>query len=403
MKLSILHVEAGGSYGGSLRALELYLKYSDRSRFDHHLMMLRSAPGLERLSAYLSEPTIVLSAETKTGDGPGKALPDAAKTGSLGPLLSEAWDWARLAAGTFRSRKLSSLMQKNAYDLIHVNNTFPHQAQVLMAARFAGIPVIGHARNPIEDTRFNRTMMRWTAAVATVNREFEKELNAWKLATIARTFHDGIELRDPDADRVPALRAELLRGGTYLFGSVGRLDAQKGYSDIVEAARVIAHQDAGARFAVAGDGPQREMLQCLIRRHGLEDRFELCGFRADVPEFVSALDCFVSSSRWEGLPIAIVEAMLLRKPVVATAVGGNAELFPGREQELSACGNPAALAGQMLQQMRQSPRKEGLERSALIAAKLTDPARSAAMLDELFIELAPRLKKEVVAVAMNSA
>ena len=216
-----------------------------------------------------------------------------------------------------------------------MNNTFPHQSKLLLAAKFANIRVVGHVRNPVEDTLFNRTMMGWTAAVATVGREFERDLNRWRLPSIVRTCHDGIEIRKADHTKVLGSRTALLRDGTYLFGSVGRLDEQKGYLHFVEAARLVAEQEPGARFAIAGDGPQKQLIQTMIADRGLQDRFELCGFRQDVPEFVSALDCFVSSSSWEGLPIAIAEAMLLHRPVVATGVGGNAELFPGRKRNWS--------------------------------------------------------------------
>src|SRR5437899_6977167 len=61
MRTKILHVETGGSYGGSLRALELYLKHSDRQSFEHHLMLLHPVAGVERLDPYLSVPTNVLN------------------------------------------------------------------------------------------------------------------------------------------------------------------------------------------------------------------------------------------------------------------------------------------------------------------------------------------------------
>ena len=397
MRLRVLHVETGGSYGGSLRALELYLRHSDGQRFEHHLMLLHPVAEVERLGAYLSGPTIVLNGSGSTTSGPGKVLPQVARAGTSRRILSEAWDWARLGASVISARKISHLLRQNAYDLVHVNNTFPHQSKLLLAAKLANVPVVGHVRNPVENTSFNRTMMRWTAAVATVSRAFERELNGWRLSSIAKTCHDGIEVRKPEDAQVPALRSALLRGGNYLFGSVGRLEEQKGYVHFVEAARLVAGQEPGTRFAIAGEGPQRQLLQGLIVRYGLHDRFELCGFRRDVPEFVSALDCFVSSSMWEGLPIAIVEAMLLRRPVVATAVGGNAEVFPGREQELARCADPAALAERMLYRMRTSPTCEELEDSAAVAATLTDPAGSAAALDQLFADFSMASRKEAAA------
>src|SRR5439155_26478587 len=150
--------------------LELYLKHSDRRIFEHHLMLLYPVPGVERLNAYLNAPTIVLNRSAGNGSGPGKALPMAVKMGRSRRLLSEAWDWARLGACVFSARGIARLLRQHAYDLVHVNNTFPHQSILLLAAKLANVPVVGHVRNPVEDTRFNRTMMRWTVAVATVSR-----------------------------------------------------------------------------------------------------------------------------------------------------------------------------------------------------------------------------------------
>ena len=133
--------------------------------------------------------------------------------------------------------------------------------------------------------------------------------------------YDGIELREPDAAAAKTLRATLMAGGDFLYGSTGRLEEQKGYEDLVRAAAIVARVNPGARFAVAGEGPLRGRLEALLRQLGLADCFRLLGFRTDIPEFLAALDVFVSPSHWEGGPLTLVEAIVQCKPVVATPVG----------------------------------------------------------------------------------
>jgi glycosyltransferase involved in cell wall biosynthesis len=94
-----------------------------------------------------------------------------------------------------------------------------------------------------------------------------------------------------------------------------------------------------------GDGPDRPQLAAEIRRLELEDSVELAGERSDVPELLAASDVFVLSSRSEGLPVSVLEAMAAELPVVASAVGGLAELIEnGVTGVLVPAGDERALA-----------------------------------------------------------
>src|SRR5207247_844359 len=146
-----------------------------------------------------------------------------------------------------------------------------------------------------------------------------------------------------------AVRAGLAPPRATLVGSVGRRDEQKGYEYLVGAARRVVDQRPDVYFAVAGEGPSRPALERLVAESGLDGRFRLPGFVDDVTSFLSALDVFVSSSLWEGLPLAIVEAMLLGRPVVATDVGGSPEaVIPGRTGTLVPARDADALAEAIL-------------------------------------------------------
>jgi glycosyltransferase involved in cell wall biosynthesis len=93
----------------------------------------------------------------------------------------------------------------------------------------------------------------------------------------------------------------------------------------VKVATVISREYPEARFILAGDGELRHRVEQLVSRNGLSGRFHLLGWRRDIPLLMSALDVFVLTSRWEGLPCVLLEARAAAIPVVATNVGGARE------------------------------------------------------------------------------
>src|SRR5208337_2745655 len=232
--------------------------------------------------------------------------------------------------------------------------------------------------------------MRSLKLVVTVSKNYEEQLAAWELRVPVYTCHDGVVAPAADAAAAAQIRASLAGAGEILIGSVGRLHEQKGYDDLIRAARLIVDERPNVRFAIAGDGPMRADLEALIRSLNLTERFQLCGFRSDISNFVSALDLFVSSSRWEGLPIAVVESMLLRRPVVATDVGGVAEVVkPGATGYLVPPGDPQTLAATVLQALAAQEVHPGLflEEARRRAAKITDPEGSARRFEHLIAEV----------------
>jgi len=104
--------------------------------------------------------------------------------------------------------------------------------------------------------------------------------------------------------------------------TLARLDEQKGLLTLVRAAAYVPD----ARFVIAGEGPQRPQLEALIRSLGLHDRVHLLGHRPDVAGLLTACDVFVLPSRFEGLPVALLEAMAAGRPVIATDIGGTDEI-----------------------------------------------------------------------------
>lgn len=117
-------------------------------------------------------------------------------------------------------------------------------------------------------------------------------------------------------------RATAAVGSRATVVTLARLDKQKGLDVLVEAVAGIND----LRLVIAGEGPERQALEQLAARLGVNNRVELRGFVEDTYELLNEADLFVLPSRSEGLPLSIVEAMLVGLPVVATAIGGTDEL-----------------------------------------------------------------------------
>lgn len=151
---------------------------------------------------------------------------------------------------------------------------------------------------------------------------------------------------DPALDARAAVRASLgIDGAGPLVGTLGRLVYQKDLPNFLRAAGVVRAGFPSARFVVAGEGPLGEDLRALAAELGLADAVSFPGPRWDVPEFLSALDVFVLSSVQEGMPITVLEAMAMARPIAATALPGIREtLRDGETALLVAPQDPGALA-----------------------------------------------------------
>ena len=133
-----------------------------------------------------------------------------------------------------------------------------------------------------------------------------------------------------------------------LFLCVGRLTRAKGHNVLISAFRCVRERLPTAELALAGDGRLRDELQNLTAELGLSDVVHFLGRRSDARELIAAADVFVMSSVWEGLPMAILEAMQAATPIVATDVGDIAEVLHGTPSRVVAPGDVDALAQAMV-------------------------------------------------------
>ncbi len=182
------------------------------------------------------------------------------------------------------------------------------------------------------------------------------------LVCVNRAQHDGLPQNvalasiiynwAPERDAAAAarptdLRAELgLAPHQLLVGSVGRLHRSKGMDLLIAAFK--SHAPADAVLAILGEGPDEAVLRGIA---AADSRIRLLGFRSDVDQALKALDLFVSPSREEAFPLAILEAMRAGRPVLSTATQGPLEMLAGQPARLVPVGDAHALGLAMAEEL----------------------------------------------------
>jgi glycosyltransferase involved in cell wall biosynthesis len=179
---------------------------------------------------------------------------------------------------------------------------------------------------------------------------------------------NGAALLPPAASQVDALRAQLGVGDRPLVVGIGRLAAQKSWSTLIEAMRQVEGADA----LVAGEGPMRESLEAAAATGG---RVRFVGAVADVASLLHLADCVVSTSTWEGLPLSLLEALSLGRPVVATAVDGVRDIIPPDAALLVPPHDPEAVATAIGRVLHDHGLADRLSRRARTAASAWTPER----------------------------
>jgi glycosyltransferase involved in cell wall biosynthesis len=193
--------------------------------------------------------------------------------------------------------------------------------------------------------------------------------------------------------RGPAARAALGVGpGDVVVATVANLRREKGLDVLLDAAARVAADPRGARvrFVVVGQGPLADELAARHARLGLGGTVSLAGYRPDAVEVVAAADVFCLASRHEGLPVALMEALALGRPVVATTVGGVPELVrDGVEGRLVAPDDPGSLAEALLE-VAGDPALRARLAAGAAAAEAAGIGPAQARLESLYRELAGR-------------
>lgn len=257
--------------------------------------------------------------------------------------------------------KLVSLIREHNIDLIH-SHLFGNDLFGFIAAKYAGIKIIQtiHGMDSFNSKKrvFAYNMMApFVDKVVTVSESLEREM--LKVVSLKKdkicTISNGIDLEKYDVTKDYQLIIEEIgmNNSFPIIGAVGNVKPVKGYDILIKAAVSIREQYHNAKFLIFGDTTEykeyKEILDKLILKYDLTRQIKFMGYRSDVVKYLPIFDMYVLPSRSEGLSVALLEAMLFRKPIVATNVGGNmAALENGKNGLLVPPEDPEALSKSML-------------------------------------------------------
>lgn len=154
-------------------------------------------------------------------------------------------------------------------------------------------------------------------------------------------------------------------GENKLVLSLGRLIKLKGFDVLIDAFQRVVADVPEAILLIGGDGEERSRMIELVESAGLEKNIRIPGLVSDVHEVLAACDLYVNSSRWEGLPMTLLEAMAHGKPMVATNVGGNPEVvYVGVTGILVPPEDPRQLANAIIQMLKDDSFREDAGKAA---------------------------------------
>jgi glycosyltransferase involved in cell wall biosynthesis len=255
-------------------------------------------------------------------------------------------------------------------DLVHAHG-YKADIYTYFALRESDIPLVSTCHTWYDNDLFvslygmaDRLILRRFAAVVAVSDEVKQRLlNAGVHEDKIHLIQNGIDLR-PFDNVAPSLRKNL-PDNRPIVGLVGRLSTEKGVDIFLRAAASVLTELPSTKFVVVGDGPDREKLESLIDELKIRASVSMLGRRDDMPSVYASFEIMVSESRQEGLPIAILEGMASRRPLIATNVGAvptvvlddcTGVLLPPEDIE--------ALASEIVNLLSDSPRRESLGAAA---------------------------------------
>lgn len=187
-------------------------------------------------------------------------------------------------------------------------------------------------------------------------------------------------------------RVELGVGpGEALVGTVANLRPQKGYEVFLRAASMLRDEGLPVHFISVGHGPEEASIQAVRHRFGLDEEFLMLGARVDALRVAAAFDVFVLASHFEGLPVAVMEALALGVPVVATRVGGVPEVVrEGVEGLIVPTGRPELLAAAIRQLVLDPDLRSAMGNAARDRGRSYDIKVAAARLESIYREVLAR-------------
>ncbi len=305
-----------------------------------------------------------------------------------------------ISEGKFSPKNISAiarLARSGRFDLLHLHG-YSSANFGRIAARRLGIPSVMH-EHAVLKVLPHQFVIDWllrgktdvAVAVSQAVKQFLIKGRSVPEEKI-RVIWNGVRLsafQQVDPEKVAAFRKSYrLPAQARLVGTVTRLREEKGNAYFIEAAAQIASQAPNVYFILIGDGPLRAQLEQQAERLGIANRVIFTGFVADIPPALAALDVVVIPSLREGFGLALAEAMAAAKPVVASHVGGLAELATHEENALLVPpADATALARAILRLLKEGTLAQRLAQKAAEQSQRFSIETNVKALEQLYEEL----------------
>lgn len=277
-------------------------------------------------------------------------------------------------------RQVLNTLREGGYNLIETHGYKGHLIGYC-ASRFAGVPWVAVAHGWTAENwkievynALERFLLKRADAAVAVSPPLYATLVELRGAENTHLVFNAIDLQPPVASAPSEERVTL--------GVIGRFSPEKGQDVMLDALPEVLAAHSQVQVRIIGDGQERAALESRAEALGVRDAVKFTGWRSDMPEQYEQLDALVLSSRSEGLPFAVLEAMSYGLPVVATQVGAiDSVIENGRTGWIVPAGDPAALAAGIntaLQDLAEL-RRIGLAGRESLHPKFSPDARADAM------------------------
>jgi glycosyltransferase involved in cell wall biosynthesis len=236
------------------------------------------------------------------------------------------------------SLSLARDLRRRRIDLVHCADLLAAH-RMAFAARLAGVPVLCHVRTRYPSiSRRDQSFLWWVNKFVFVSRNTWEQFD-YKISKQRGTvIYDGLDTKVCETSTQQARDSSVRRefgipDDSPIIGMAARVAPQKDYPTLIKAAARLIRSEPKVRFLIVGDYSSThnyrdhyEEVKLLLANHGVTSHFVFTDFRDDVMRLMSAMDVFTLSTHEEGLPLVVLEAMAVGKPVVATAVDGIPEI-----------------------------------------------------------------------------
>jgi glycosyltransferase involved in cell wall biosynthesis len=307
-KLTVAHFMPWGGIGG-VEVATLRMTEATRDQFRHVAFCLDDAVSLRHSFEKLGIETMVYTPPV--------------------PSLRHAVRFYK------ESKIVARQLRQVGADIVHLSEMKAAEHNSL-ASLLARSRIMCHVRNSYPHlTLRQRITLLPIHSFIFVSKEAKQSYAMSLAASKTRVIYDGIEIATADmTESNAAVRREFgVPDGCALVGMVARVSRQKDYYTLADSAVEILVRHPNTRFLVVGDNSLVELNRShyeevakKLDELGIADRFIFTGHRTDVTRLIGAMDICVLSTHREGFPLSILESMAMRKPVVATDVGGIPEI-----------------------------------------------------------------------------